>query len=240
MNWDDHFKKVSRRATQPPADFGILGLASEKTTSDLRDLIAAKDDVFAQIEQHTQGVKVDPEWMRDWQNLKARYKVAHDAATAFLSPVHDAQDIATGLVLGPVGMVGATLKKAQDILGFKNAAPYYDGVLKAIQQSYPELHTSKGDLQDLYNRMPFALKPIPQPTVKGSDVLYQATDSAAQGMPTGVKGWVALTAPGLVPKTKDEQTYKDAKKNLIWGLSATSIALVAGGILVLTVVSKAK
>jgi hypothetical protein len=240
MNWDDHFKRVTHRATQPPADFGILGLASEKTTSDLRDLLAAKDDVFAQIEKHIQGSPIDPDWMRDWQNLKARYKIAHDAASAFLSPLHDATDVATGLALGPVGMVAATIKKAQDVLGFKDAAPYYNAVLKALQQSYPELHTSKGDLQDLYNRMPFAMKPIPQPTVKGSDVLYQSLDQTSQAMPDGVKGWVALTTPGLVPKTKDEHTYKEAKKNLMWGLSTTTIALCAGGILVLAVAAKAK
>jgi hypothetical protein len=239
MNWDDHFRKVTKRAQQP-ADFGILGLASEKTTSDLRDLLSAKDNVFAQIEQHIQGTNIDSDWMRDWQNLKARYKVARDAATTFLSPIHDAQDIATGLALGPVGVLGAYVKKAQDVLGFKNAAPYYDGVLKAIQQSYPELRTSKGDLQDMYNRMPFAMKPVPQPTAKGSDVLYRSTDNAAQAMPDAVKGAVALATPGLVPKTKDEQTYKDDKKKLLWGLSAGTVALVAGGVVVLAIASKAK
>jgi hypothetical protein len=231
MNWDHHFRTVSRvqKFKKAPADFGVsfLGIGTEKTIADLRKLILAKDDEFKQIADHMhdvvkKGGTVDPDWMRDWTDINKRYHTIRDKAQRELEK-------------GTGGFLGSSVDKFFE--GFTTAKTYYDGILKSIQASYPDLHITKGDLQDLFNRMPFAIKALPQPGNLPSSQLYQGLDAVATAMPAPIKGIVDVIAPNYVPKTADEGSYHkagdDAKKatnTVLWvvagiaGLAAVSFA----------------
>jgi hypothetical protein len=202
MNWDDHFKNVTKRA-QSPADFGsFLGVSSEKTIADLRKLIQAKDDELAQIEKHIQSTPgiVDPDFVKDWSNLKARYRAVRD-------PAQTAIDKGTG------GFLGSGINRFME--GFTTAKQYYDAILKSLQQAYPALTITKGDAQDIFNRMPFAIKPLPQPGNPPSSQIYQAVDATAKyAVPDPVKAAVSWAAPNLVPQTADKPSYKAAEDKI--------------------------
>jgi hypothetical protein len=224
VNWDTHFKQVSAR-TRPVATFGanfgvsFLGVSTEKTIADLRQLIKAKDDEIAQMEAHLKTVKtVDPDWTKDWNNLKARYSAARDAA-------QHAIDSGTG------GFLGTGINRFFE--GFTTAKQYIDNILKALKQAYPDLTVSKGDIQDLYNRMPFEMRTAPQPGSPPSSQVYRGLDTAAKYAPDPVKGSVAMLDPNLVPKTKDEPSYKKAADKLVsagdWITKNLFLVAVIGG-----------
>lgn len=232
MKWDEGFRAYSSivsprtpggRRREPAAFGGFLGLGSEKTITDLKRLIEAKDQEFAQIEGNYQdkirtGVKVDTDWLKDYSNLKARYQTAKDDAQKAMK--------SSG------GFLPSASFTALFAEGLTNAQKYYDALLKALQQTYPEMRTSKGDLQDIFNRMPFAMQPLPQHSATPSSQVYQATDTFAQYTPDPVKGVVATLTPGLVPKTIDKPNYENAANKLKMGLGIGTIALIAGGALV--------
>jgi len=224
MDWETHFKRVTRvRST--PATFGsFLGMSTEKTIADLRALIRAKDDEMAQIEDNIRGKKVDPDFLRDWTNLKTRYRAARDAA-------QHALDTGTG------GFLGQGIDRFFE--GFTSAKQYYDAILKTLKQSYPDLTVTKGDAQDLYNRMPFAMRPLPQPGTPPSSQVYQALDAAARNAPDPVKGAVSYLDPPLVPRTADAPTYKKAEDKLAAGANWITknlalVAVIAGGIAIVS------
>jgi hypothetical protein len=232
MDWNTHFKKVSGKAKRPAtfgAEFGsFLGMSTEKTIADLRALIRAKDDEMAQIEANIQGKKVDPEWMRDFQNLRSRYRTARDAA-------QHALDTAAG------GFLGQGIDRFFE--GFTSAKQYYDAILKALKQAYPDLTVTKGDAQDLYNRMPFAMRPLPQPGTPPSSQLYQALDTAGKYAPDPVKGALSYLDPALVPKTADAPSYKKAEDKLAAGANwltknLTLVAIIAGGVAIVSLSRK--
>jgi hypothetical protein len=227
-NWERHFQEVSRRHRQPATFGSFLGMSTEKTIADLRALIRAKDDEMAQIEDNIRGKKVDPDWTRDFQNLKARYHAARDAA-------QHALDTGTG------GFLGQGIDRFFE--GFTSAKQYYDAILKTLQQSYPDLRVSKGDAQDLYNRMPFAMRPLPQPGTPPSSQVYQALDAAARNAPDPVKGAVSYLDPAIVPRTADAPTYKKAEDKLAAGANWITknlalVAVIAGGIAVVSLSRK--
>jgi hypothetical protein len=228
MNWNSHFQEVNRRYRQPATFGSFLGMSTEKTIVDLRALIRAKDDEMAQIESNLQGKKVDPDFLRDWVNLKSRYRAARDAA-------QHALDTGTG------GFLGQGIDRFFE--GFTSAKQYYDAILRTLQQSYPDLRVSKGDAQDLYNRMPFAMRPLPQPGTPPSSQVYQALDAAARNAPDPVKGTLSYLDPPLVPKTADAPTYKKAEDKLAAGANwitknLTLVAIIAGGIAVVSLSRK--
>jgi hypothetical protein len=227
-NWERHFQEVSRRHRQPATFGSFLGMSTEKTIADLRALIRAKDDEMAQIEDNIRGKKVDPDWTRDFQNLKVRYHAARDAA-------QHALDTGTG------GFLGQGIDRFFE--GFTSAKQYYDAILKTLQQSYPDLRVSKGDAQDLYNRMPFAMRPLPQPGTPPSSQVYQALDAAARNAPDPVKGAVSYLNPAIVPRTADAPTYKKAEDKLATGANWITknlalVAVIAGGIAVVSLSRK--
>jgi hypothetical protein len=228
MDWETHFKRVSR-VQRTPATFGsFLGMSTEKTIADLRALIRAKDDEMAQIEDNIRGKKVDPDFLRDWTNLKTRYRAARDAA-------QHALDTGTG------GFLGQGIDRFFE--GFTSAKQYYDAILKTLKQSYPDLTVTKGDAQDLYNRMPFAMRPLPQPGTPPSSQVYQALDAAARNAPDPVKGAVSYLDPAIVPRTADAPTYKKAEDKLATGANWITknlalVAVIAGGIAVVSLSRK--
>jgi hypothetical protein len=234
MNWDEHFRNVTRRTLQPATFGSFLGVASEKTIADLRQLIKAKDDELAQIEKHIQSTPgiIDPDFVKDWANLKARYRAVRD-------PAQLAIDKGTG------GFLGSGINRFME--GFTTAKQYYDAILKSLQQSYPDLRVTKGDAQDIFNRLPFAIKSLPQPGNPPSSQLYQGLDATAKyAVPDPVKAAVAWTTPNLVPQTTDKPSYDKAEdkikdmgswltKNLTLvavGLGATAVVVIAakGGV----------
>jgi hypothetical protein len=231
MNWDEHFKRVSLAHQRGNATFGaddgsrsFLGMSTEKTISDLRGLIRAKDDEFAQLESFVRGKKVDPDWQRDFNNLKARYKAARDAA-------QHALDSGTG------GFLGQGIDRFFE--GFTSAKQYYDAILKSLKQAYPSLTVSKGDAADVFARMPFAAKPLPQPGTPPSSQLYVALDAAARNAPDVVKGAVSYLDPSLVPQTADAPSYKKAENKLAaatnWlSSNLTLVAVIAGAVAVVS------
>jgi hypothetical protein len=234
MNWDHHFRTVSRvqKFKKAPADFGVsfLGIGTEKTIADLRKLILAKDDEFKQIADHMhdvvkKGGTVDPDWMKDWTDLNKRYHTIRDKAQRELEK-------------GTGGILGAPVDKFFE--GFTTAKTYYDGILKSIQASYPDLHISKGDLQDLFNRMPFAIKALPQPGNPPSSQLYQGLDATATYAPDPVKAALSYIAPPLVPKTADEPTYKKAEDKMasladFLSKNLLLVGVVVGGVALISV-----
>ena len=223
-NWETHFQEINRRHRHPATFGSFLGMSTEKTIADLRALIKAKDDEMAQIETNVQGKKVDPDWMRDWQNLKTRYRAARDAA-------QHALDTGTG------GFLGQGIDRFFE--GFTSAKQYYDAILKTLQQSYPDLRVTKGDAQDLFNRMPFAMRPLPQSAAPPSSQVYQALDAAARNAPDPVKGAVSYLDPALVPRTADAPSYKKAEDKLAAGANWITknlalVAIIAGGVAIVS------
>jgi len=228
MNWQEHFKTISLR--KQPATFGsFLGMSTEKTIADLRFLIKAKDDQMAQLENYVRGKSgIDPDWTKDYNNLKARYRSARDAA-------QHALDTGTG------GFLGQGIDRFFE--GFTSAKQYYDAILKSLMQSYPDLHVNKGDAQDVFNRMPFAMRAPPQPGTSPSSQVYQALDTAARNAPDPVKGAVSYLDPPLVPKTADAPSYKKAEDKLAAGANWLSqnlmlVAVITGGVAVVSLTRK--
>jgi hypothetical protein len=225
-NWERHFQEVSRRHRQPATFGSFLGMSTEKTIADLRFLIKAKDDQMAQLENYVRGKSgIDPDWTKDYNNLKARYRSARDAAQHALD---------SGL---SSGFLGKPIDRFFE--GFTTAEHYYDAILKSLMQSYPDLHVTKGDAQDVFNRMPFAMRAPPQPGTLPSSQVYQTLDTAAKYAPDPVKAAVAYLDPPLVPKTADAPTYKKAEDKLAAGANwitknLTLVAIIAGGIAIVS------
>jgi hypothetical protein len=200
MNWDNHFRQVSKRAKKPAtfsggdhSEFGsFLGMGTEKTIADLRELMRVKDNDLLQIEASLQGKKVDPELLKDWNNLKARYRVARDAAQFAL-------DKGTG------GFLGTWLDEKFE--HFTTAAQYYDAILKSLAQSYPDsVHVSKGDVQDILNRM--------------------ATQSVSLKLPAAPAG--PIVAPPIFSAKRDLPSADTMKTSLFVG------AAIVGGLVLLS------
>jgi hypothetical protein len=196
VDWNTHFRRISATS-----HFGsIMG---QQSIADLKDLITAQDNSIAQLQQHfDQTSDVDPDLMNDWNNLKIRYNAAKG----------DAESVINVNILSVIPDA-ATPAQTQ-----------YDEILKALKQNYPTLTVTKGDLQDIFSRFPFDMSPLPQPTATDYDLTsYQALDTTTRSMPSFIKTAIATVAPGLVPKTSDQSSYKP--------LSTTTEILIAIGII---------
>jgi hypothetical protein len=210
FSWKKHFRAVSaREKAKRQSSFGALGLV--KTAADLRDLVAAKDAVMADLARQMHP-PVAADILSDFALLQDRYAKAR----AFAMPMLDY----VGQSVTPKFVEGLTSAKNE-----------YDGILRALAQAYPAQHIVRGDLQDLTQRLGTAYHApaaVPQPGKHALDTMYQATDTAAKYMPDPGKAAVAWITPGLVPKTADTPSYEEAKKKL--GDFGTPLVVAAIGL----------
>lgn len=135
-NWEQHFRSLRRGKATP--QFGTF--FGTHTIADLKDLLAAQDYTFTQIDNEVPKLMVPPlvldsrvaDWVTDWQNLKTRYQAARQKAL----------DAINGWSIQPDSVRGAEAE--------------YQGILGALDSSIANSSLNgyqKGDLQDLVNRM---------------------------------------------------------------------------------------
>lgn len=164
FDWEQHFRAM--KAVGPKPRFGTV--MGEHTVAELKDLLAAKDVEIARVEQAYQKIldqgpptQAVVQWKNDWDSFRTRWNSAKK----------DAQD-------------------AIDAWGYNLFVPdnmaivesQYVGVVKALSQAYPELHTIPGDFVDLSARLTelggvVDSGPIPQPK-PGSDFDLNALHNA--------------------------------------------------------------
>lgn len=136
MNWEQHFRGMRRGKASP--QFGTF--FGSHSIADLKQLVAAQDYTFSQIDAQVPKLLVPPlvldsrvvDWMTDYQALKARYATARAKAETAISAWSIQPD---------------TVRTAEN---------EYQGILQSLDSSLanPQLAGyQKGDLQDLYNRM---------------------------------------------------------------------------------------
>jgi hypothetical protein len=142
INWEQHFRAMRRvpvgQGTNGNPQFGAF--LGSHTITDLKQLIAAQDYTFSQIQSQEPKLLMPPlvldprvsDWVSDWEALKKRYAVARAKAQSAID--------------------SWSLQPEQ----IRTAENEYKGVLAALDSSLanPELNGyQKGDLQDLVNRM---------------------------------------------------------------------------------------
>jgi hypothetical protein len=158
----------------------ILG---QESVAELRDLVAAKDYTFGQIQQAydafaAQWKAQDPaghdDWLSDWRARKAKYLAARVIA-------------ATAFARGQAAFVSETLVPAPI---------EYDLVLASLTKD-AKSGVQKGDLQELFDRLSAArgaqvdLSRTPQPQATDVDLsVYKATDDLDKKT-SGVMPYVA-------------------------------------------------
>jgi hypothetical protein len=171
----------------------ILGKA---TVAELKDLVANKDCVIAQLEKAysaivsnwaSNDIAAQSDWFADWNSFMVRYGSARKTAEAAFTAAH--------LTTTPNDMI--------------EAQGPWDAILRALKQV--DGTVSKGDLQDLDNRLQAAggnpdYSMCPQPTVN-TDVdlnLYKQADTVvkvvtpAVGAAKAAIPWVLIVIGGIV------------------------------------------
>ena len=151
IDWERHFRAMKPSGPRPA--FGsVLG---EHTVAELKDLLAAKQVEIDRVDQAYQKIvdqgpptKEVSDWKLDWDLLKVRWADAKKEGQAAI-------DAWSFNLFVPDNMAAAESQ--------------YVGVIKALSQAYPELHTSPGDLIDLSQRLTklggtIDNGPIPQPS----------------------------------------------------------------------------
>lgn len=205
-NWSEHFKRISLES-----EFGTF--LGQQTVAELEDLITAHDNSFQQLDHYFSTTPTsDSDLLNDYAALKARYAAARADAEIVIT--------ANNFVFIPAS---ATPAQSQ-----------YDEILKALKQSYPDLIVEKGDLQDIVNRSGINMQALPQP--KATDIdqkTYVAANAAAQAMPSPVKTLIATVAPGLVPKTADQKSYRSLADMPLWEKGLIGVAIA--GVLFITI-----
>jgi hypothetical protein len=207
-NWEQHFRRTRK---SEGAQFGAF--LGTHTITDLKQLVAAQDYTFSQIDGQVPKLLVPPlvldsrvaDWMADWQKLKARYADARAKAQKTIEAWSIQPD---------------SVRSAED---------EYQGILKSLDSSLANLQLNgyqKGDLQDLYNRMAeIGAHPqfpnMPQPTKTG-DFDAQLSDSVN----TGLLSPLADLGEGIVHPM-------DALKKQLLGHPIRSAAIVVGGLFAL-------
>ena len=166
----------------------VLG---QQTVAELRDLLAAKDYTVRQIEQaykdfastwEKRDASAFTDWTADWHTFRRRY----DAARASAQHAID----------------GAKLNPLSDSLLPADAE--YQGVLHALKQVDGTI--TRGDLQDLYNRITAAGKTpdvsqTPQPKAPDEDLrAYKAADTAVKAVETAERAVAKSAENALSPK----------------------------------------
>ncbi len=137
MNWEQHFRGMKRGAAPTPQFGAFLGI---HTIADLKQLVAAQDYTFSQIQAQeskllTPPLVADPrvpDWVADWEMLKRRYAVARALAESAITSWSIQPDT------------------------IRTAEVEYQGILKSLDSSLANTALNgyqKGDLQDMVNRM---------------------------------------------------------------------------------------
>lgn len=175
MNWEHHFKNYKRRSVK--FEFGTVG--GEHTLAEFNDLVRAHSYNIKQTDQAanrlTQAqIQKDPGawavWIADWTALKSRWS-------------HILQ-------------LSQALNEQWRVLP-DNLAPVEEAYIKAaqaVQQSYPELRTTKGDLVDLVGRLSrlgqsadFSSMPQPRSSSDADFLAFKASDTAAKNIEQALK-----------------------------------------------------
>lgn len=188
IDWEQHFRAM--KAVGPKPKFGtVLG---EHTVAELKDLLAAKTVEVDRVEKAYQKIldlgPPKPEvtaWKTDWDTFKERWSAATKEA-------QDAIDAWSWNPFVPDNMAAAESQ--------------YVGVLKALSQAYPELHTVPGDLNDLGIRLTqlggeIDNSPLPQPqpnsdfdfnALQTTNAAAQVAQHAADALTLSKKTWVII------------------------------------------------
>ena len=181
---------------------------------DLQALIAAKDYALNQIgnaynafasQWAQQDLAAQADWFNDWGALLNRYGAAKQESSSWMAVESD-------LTLTP-----SLTPVPQN---------YWDDILKAVQQSYPVSTTTKGDLDDLNNRLIAAsgknidYSQMPQPPADADLEILKAAD-------------VVLSPIGLGPSaSKGPLSFL----GIPWYYWAGGAAVLVGGAVVVTLV----
>lgn len=149
-----------------------MAILGQPTVQDMKDLLAAKDYTIAQVgnaynafaaQWAAKDVAAQAQWFGDWSSLNARYGAAKSKAQGAI----DAEsNIATAMFPDSTKVVPQSA---------------WDGVLKALKQTYPDNAVSPGDLDDLSNRLTAAGQPqdfskMPQPAPDADLQIIKAAD----------------------------------------------------------------
>lgn len=150
-----------------------MAILGQPTVQDLKDLLAAKDYTIAQVgaaynsfaaKWAAKDVAAQAQWFGDWSSLLARYGAAKSKAQGAI----DAEtNVATALIPDSTKVVPQST---------------WDGVLKALKQTYPDSTITPGDLDDLNNRLTAAGKTpnfseMPQPAPDADLQIIKAADT---------------------------------------------------------------
>jgi hypothetical protein len=184
INWEQHFRGMRRGNQTSPPEFGaFLGL---HTIADLKQLVAAQDYTFAQVNAQLPKLLMPPlvldarvaDWVSDWAALKNRYNAARIKAQSAI----DSWSIQPDTI--------------------RTAGAEYDGILASLDSSLanPQLNGyQKGDLQDLVNRMSdigahpqFPNMPQPDPKQDFDTQFIEATEPLSDLGHTILHPWDGL------------------------------------------------
>lgn len=179
MNWERHFRamKKTEYSTEysvsfgSDADFGTV--AGSHSVAELEDLLAAQqysiDQTKDAFNSHSQELSrgdqaVYQKWIADFKALQARWEPARAKAQKVIDERRAIVNSDDWFALP------STLATAED---------EYKALLKAVQQSYPELRTSPGDLVDLAGRLTRMLQAIGAPKIDFSETPQPRKDTDA-------------------------------------------------------------
>jgi hypothetical protein len=167
---------------------------TEHTVAELKDLLAAKQLEVDRVDQAYQKLldkgpptKEVADWKSDWDKFKERWQGATKEAQAAIDAWKWNPFVPDNMAV---------------------AESQYVGVIKALSQAYPELHTVPGDLIDLSLRLTqlggtIDNSPIPQPrpdsdfdfnALHTANAITTAAEHAVQPLIPGKKTvfWVAV------------------------------------------------
>lgn len=145
------------------ADFGTV--AGQHTASELQDLLNAKDHDLAELDRiqtdflskwQAKDAAAAGDWSKDWAALQGRYKAARAKAVAAITT--------------------ANAPAVNPILGLAATESAWGSVISALKQAGDPGPMTKGDLQDLANRLSDAGSalnfetPTPQPQAPDADL----------------------------------------------------------------------
>lgn len=170
-----------------------MTLFGHHVVSELKDLLNTKDFVISKVEARRGSpafaTMPDGTWDEDWATFKARYAKAH--AKAMVKIIVFDSDATKALSLG-TNAVRASLVPCED---------EYQAVLKALTRI--EGNISKGDFQDLYNRIDptrtIDFSAMPQPTAGDADLAgFKAADGTIKAGEGAVKTVAKPIAAGAI------------------------------------------
>lgn len=150
-----------------------MAILGQPTVQDLKDLLTAKDYTISQVgnaynafaaQWAAKDVAAQAQWFGDWSSLLARYGKAKSSAQ---SAIDAETNVASALFPDSTKVVPQSA---------------WDGVLKALKQTYPNSTVTPGDLDDLNNRLTAAgmtpdFSEMPQPAPDADLQIIKAADT---------------------------------------------------------------